>query len=61
MFTKEVEERRLEILRSNVAYSYMRYKPKGSQSFYEQKELNGYVDAYINLCHTPVMLGGNLL
>ena len=61
MYTKEIEERRLEILRSQVAYSYMRYRPSGCQSHYSVEVLNGYVDAFINLSLTPILLGGKLL
>lgn len=60
MYTKEIEKRRLVILRSNVAYQYMSYRPHGSKSYYEE-ELNGYIDAFINLECTPILLGGKLL
>lgn len=61
MYTKEIEERRLVILRSNVAYQYMSYKPRGSKSYYEEEELNGYIDAFIDLERVPILLGGKLL
>lgn len=60
VYTKEIEERRLEVLRSNLSYQYLRYRPKDSKSYYGKEKLNGY-DAYINLVRTPVLLGGKLL
>lgn len=54
-------ERRLVILQSKVAYQYMNYRPYGNLSYYEEKELNGHFDAYINLSQTPIEIGGNLL
>lgn len=61
VYTKNRKERRLEILKSQVPYSYMNYRPKGRQSYYEKEVLNGYIDAFINLNRIPILLGGKLL
>jgi len=61
VYTKEIEEKRLVISSSRVVYPYMHYNPCGRKSYYEKKELSGYIDAYINLLQTPILFGGKLL
>ena len=39
----------------------MHYNPCGKKSYYEERKMNGYIDAYIDLSHTPILFGGKLL
>ena len=61
VYTKEIEEKRLVISRSRVVYPYMHYNPCGKKSYYEERKMDGYIDAYINLTQTPILFGGKLL
>ena len=61
MYTKNTEERRLKLFDFNMSYEYLSYVPKGRNSGYENRILNGYSDAYINLNETPIEIGGKTI
>lgn len=61
MYTKGRKQRRLSIKATNITYSFMDYKRLGLNSHYEQEEMQGDSDAFIDLDKVPVVINGKKL
>lgn len=61
MDTKKGIERRLRILQANLPYQYLSYIPCGNNSYFKDNNVNGYIDAYINMSKSPIFIERKLL
>lgn len=58
VYTKGGQERRLRIKQTTVDYPYISYSPCWNKSSYKENILNGYVEAYVNLSGTHILIKG---
>ena len=41
----------------NITYEYLKYRPCYKKSYYEKSISNSFVESYINLSETPILVG----
>jgi len=61
VYTKNNGEKLLVFNESEIKYTYMKCIPSGRQSRFEERTINGYIESFINLGSTSIILGGKLL
>ena len=61
VYTKNNGEKLLVFNESEIKYTYMKWIPSGRQSRFEERTINGYIESFINLGSTSIILGGKLL
>mgnify|MGYP007088474018 CR=1 FL=1 len=45
----------------NITYEYLKYRPCYKKSYYEKSISNSFVESYINLSETPILVGLSLI
>lgn len=61
VYTKNRRQKRLSISCLNITYEYLKYRPCYKKSYYEKSISNSFVESYINLSETPILVGGKKL
>lgn len=61
MYTKGKRQKRLSIKKINVLYEFLDYKRLGLNSHYEEEELDGHIEAFIDLEKVPIVINNKQL
>ncbi len=61
VYTKNKRQKRLSISYLNLEYEYFEYHPCYKKSYYEKNASKNFVESYINLNETPIIVGGKKL